>query len=58
MRGGRSNKPTTDEMEGIPLTKGADVTIDGVQGTYSLAAFQNHLKYIEQQGTGGEPGYD
>lgn len=58
MRGGRSNKPTTDEMEGIPLIKGADITIDGVQGTYSLAAFQNHLKYIEQQGKGGTPGYD
>jgi hypothetical protein len=58
MRGGRSNKPTTGEMEGIPLTEKADVTIDGVQGTYSLAAFQNHLEYIEQQGKGGTPGYD
>ena len=58
MRGGRSNKPTVRTVEGIPITKDAVVTVDGIQGTYGLKAFEEHEKDMDRQGTGGEPGYD
>lgn len=58
MRGGVSYDPTDKTKEGIPLTEKADVTIDGVQGSYDLDAYEKHLIYREQQGKGGTPGFD
>jgi hypothetical protein len=58
MRGGRSNKPTVRTVEGIPITKDAVVTVDGIQGTYGLKAFEEHEKDMDFQGPGGTAGYD
>ena len=58
MRGGRTDEPTEDTVDGTPVIEGAGVTIDGMQGTLDLKAFKNHLEYRDQQGKGGTPGYD
>ena len=58
MHGGRSNKPTVRTVEGIPIIKDTVVSVDGIQGTYGIGAFEEHEKDVDFQGTGGEPGYD
>ena len=58
MRGGRSNKPTVRTIEGIPITKDTVVSVDGIQGTYGLGAFEEHEKVVDFQGPGGTAGYD
>jgi hypothetical protein len=51
MYGGRSDEPTDETIEGIPVTKDADVSIPGV-GTFDLDAFKKHEEYMDFQGLG------
>ena len=51
MYGGRTDEPTDETIEGIPVTKDADVSIPGV-GTLDLDAFKKHEEYMDFQGLG------
>ena len=57
MRGGRSDEPTIDTIDGIPVTEDADVSIPGY-GTISAKDFKRYKEDMDFQGTGGNPGYD
>ena len=49
MRGGRSDRPTTKTIEGMPVTDSAVVSIPG-KGTYGLKAFHEHEIDMDFQG--------
>jgi hypothetical protein len=49
MRGGRTDAPTVDTVEGFPVTEEAVVSIPG-RGTYNMKAFKQHEIDMDFQG--------